>query len=60
MAAFVGSGFKTASAECYRARLATCAACEHHTGVRCRLCGCITAAKARILHERCPAGRWPD
>ena len=59
MAAFVGSGFKTASPERYRSRLAVCAACAHHTGVRCRICGCLTAAKARMLHERCPAGRWP-
>ena len=60
MATFVGSGFKTASPVSYRARLAVCAACEHHTGVRCRLCGCITTAKARMLHERCPMGRWAD
>ena len=60
MATFVGSGFKTASPASYQARLAVCAACEHHTGVRCRLCGCITTAKARMLHERCPIGRWPD
>ena len=31
----------------------------YYTGLRCRICGCITAAKARIHHERCPAGRWP-
>ena len=60
MATFVGTGFKTASPPSYRARLAVCAACEHHTGVRCRLCGCITAANARMLHERCPLGRWPE
>ncbi|WP_422923985.1 DUF6171 family protein [Singulisphaera sp. PoT] len=58
MVTFVGSGFKTATAELYRERLATCATCEFHTGVRCRVCGCITAAKARLLHERCPANRW--
>ena len=59
MAAFVGSGFRMASPESYRARLAVCSACAHHTGLRCRICGCITAAKARIHHERCPASRWP-
>ncbi|WZP01265.1 tetratricopeptide repeat protein (plasmid) [Isosphaeraceae bacterium EP7] len=58
MAAFVGSGFKVAPQEVYHARLAACAGCEHHTGLRCRVCGCITAAKARLGHERCPAGRW--
>ncbi len=59
MAAFIGGGFKTATGDAYRARLAVCSTCEHHTGVRCRVCGCITAAKARLLHERCPTGRWP-
>jgi tetratricopeptide (TPR) repeat protein len=58
MAKFLGSGFKTAPGETYRERLGRCAACEHHTGLRCRLCGCFTASKARLLHERCPIGRW--
>jgi tetratricopeptide (TPR) repeat protein len=58
MAKFVGSGFKTTPLNIYQARLATCAGCEHHTGLRCRDCGCITPAKARLLHERCPVGRW--
>jgi hypothetical protein len=60
MAAFLGSGFKAAPPEIYRARLAACTDCAHHTGVRRRICGCITVAKARLLHERCPAGRWPS
>ncbi|MDR3637873.1 MAG: tetratricopeptide repeat protein [Isosphaeraceae bacterium] len=59
MKAFVGSGFKTASVESYRGRLSVCDACEHHTGIRCRLCGCITVVKAKLNHERCPLGRWP-
>jgi tetratricopeptide (TPR) repeat protein len=60
MATFVGSGFKITSPLSSRARLAACAACDHHTGVRCRLCSTITAAKARMLHERCPLGRWVE
>jgi hypothetical protein len=60
MAKFVGSGFQTAAPTTYRARLAACAGCTHHTGLRCRICGCITGAKARLIHERCPAGRWPS
>lgn len=59
MAKFVGSGLKAATPEARRARLAACAGCEHHTGLRCRVCGCITAAKARMAHEDCPAGKWP-
>jgi len=58
MAAFLGSGFKTAPRETYRDRLSVCASCPHHTGLRCRICGCITSAKAHLLHERCPEGRW--
>lgn len=60
MKAFVGSGFRRTPPEGYRARLAVCSRCEHHTGIRCRLCGCLTAVKAGMLHERCPAGRWPS
>lgn len=60
MAKFVGSGFRTVTGDAYRARLAACATCEHHTGLRCRVCGCVTAAKARLAHEGCPTGRWPS
>jgi tetratricopeptide (TPR) repeat protein len=59
MAKFVGSGFKMASPQTVQIRLRTCTACEHHTGLRCRLCGCFTSAKARMPHEECPIGKWP-
>jgi tetratricopeptide (TPR) repeat protein len=59
MARFVGSGMKTVSPGVRAERLATCSVCEHHTGLRCRLCGCFTAAKAMMPHERCPIGKWP-
>jgi tetratricopeptide (TPR) repeat protein len=59
MAGFAGSGFKMASAEMQRQRLQTCAGCEHHTGVRCQICGCFTNVKSRLLHEDCPIGKWP-
>ncbi|QEH36163.1 hypothetical protein OJF2_47230 [Aquisphaera giovannonii] len=59
MAAFVASGMKATPAEVRDDRLATCRACEHHTGLRCRVCGCFTEAKSRMAHERCPLGRWP-
>lgn len=57
---FVGSGMKTVSAETLEKRLQQCAACKHHTGLRCRICGCFTNLKARLPHEQCPAGQWPD
>jgi tetratricopeptide (TPR) repeat protein len=59
MAKFIGSGLKVTPAQVLHQRLRTCAACEHHTGVRCRLCGCFTNAKARLDHEECPIGKWP-
>ena len=59
MAGFAGSGFKTAPVETQRQRLQTCAVCEHHTGVRCKICGCFTNVKSRMLHEDCPIGKWP-
>ncbi len=58
-AGFAGSGFKTAPVDIQRKRLQTCGACEHHTGVRCRICGCFTNVKSRLLHENCPIGKWP-
>jgi tetratricopeptide (TPR) repeat protein len=59
MANFVGSGFKTTPPEVQKQRLATCASCEHHTGLRCQICGCFTNVKSRLLHEDCPIGKWP-
>ncbi len=58
MAAFLGSGLAKVSPDVRRERLAICSGCEHHTGLRCRLCGCFTAAKTWLPHEECPVGRW--
>jgi hypothetical protein len=58
MAKFLGSGGKTTPAATGAQRLQTCATCEHHTGLRCRLCGCFTNVKVRLLHESCPLGKW--
>lgn len=58
MTAFVGSGFLTVSAATCQERLTLCTTCEHHTGLRCRLCGCFTGTKARLPYERCPVGKW--
>lgn len=58
MASFMASGLKTSSPQVYRDRLAICTTCDQHTGTRCRVCGCITAAKAWLQHERCPFDKW--
>jgi tetratricopeptide (TPR) repeat protein len=59
LAKFVASAGKTVPNETYQQRIQTCAACEHHTGLRCRICGCFTSTKARMAHENCPIGKWP-
>ena len=56
---FVGSGLKAVTPETHRRRVRTCGACEHHTGLRCRVCGCFTNLKTRMAHEDCPIGKWP-
>jgi len=57
-AKFLGGGLKTLPQAARDQRLAVCATCEHHTGVRCRLCGCFTSVKTWLPHERCPMGKW--
>jgi tetratricopeptide (TPR) repeat protein len=59
MAKYLGSGLKPVTAEALQQRLGVCATCEHHTGLRCRVCGCFTRMKALMPHERCPVGKWP-
>jgi tetratricopeptide (TPR) repeat protein len=56
---FVGPEMKTVSAAVQQKRLETCAACPHHTGMRCKLCGCFTSVKSWLRHENCPIGKWP-
>jgi tetratricopeptide (TPR) repeat protein len=60
MMKFIGTGLKAAPADIQRKRMATCQSCEHHTGLRCRICGCFTNVKTRMAHEQCPIGKWPE
>ncbi len=59
MASFVGGGFKTTSTAAQDERQKICSTCEHHTGLRCKICGCFTNLKSRMAHEDCPIGKWP-
>jgi hypothetical protein len=59
MMKFISSGMKTTAADLQKRRMATCQSCEHHTGLRCRVCGCFTNVKTRMAHEQCPIGNWP-
>ena len=58
MAKFASSGFKTVSRDAREERLDVCRKCEQHTGLRCKACGCFTAAKTWLRHEGCPLGKW--
>jgi tetratricopeptide (TPR) repeat protein len=58
LARFLASGLKTVPPSLHQQRVETCRACEHHTGLRCKVCGCFTNAKAWLPHEKCPLGRW--
>ena len=58
LAKFFASGMKRVPSVIYRERLQSCASCPHHTGVRCKICGCFTNLKAWIPHARCPIGNW--
>jgi tetratricopeptide (TPR) repeat protein len=58
MVRFIGSGLKTVPADVHQKRTQTCGGCEHHTGTRCRVCGCFTNVKAWLPHEACPLGKW--
>lgn len=41
-------------------RMSVCKKCPHLTAkLFCERCGCLIVAKARILAEDCPAGKWP-
>jgi len=55
---FLAAGLKTLPKETIEKRLESCAACPHHTGVRCKVCGCFTKVKARLPHEKCPLAKW--
>jgi Family of unknown function (DUF6171) len=59
MMKYIGSGLKATPADIQQKRIATCQGCEHHTGLRCRICGCFTNVKTRMAHEQCPIGKWP-
>jgi tetratricopeptide (TPR) repeat protein len=60
LATYLASGLKTVAPVIHQKRVETCATCEHHTGLRCKLCGCFTNTKAWLPHERCPIDKWPS
>lgn len=39
-------------------RLAICDRCPKRKGYFCSVCGCVLAAKAEVISESCPDGKW--
>lgn len=56
MVRWAKKGFKTVSQEVYMKRIKICSKC--HGGWRCPHCGCFIKAKAALLTEKCPEGKW--
>lgn len=58
---FAKKGMPLVSKSMYKERVEACEACEHRKNIKCGLCGCIIAAKARMETSDCPdrPSRWP-
>jgi hypothetical protein len=56
---YVASGLASASAELVEARLNVCSLCPQRNDVRCGMCGCFLAEKAKIKNADCPLALWP-
>ena len=58
------NGFRTVLPDQLEGRMTICRSCpkwdaDAYAGTgRCQICGCSTAAKLRLSHEKCPEGRW--
>jgi hypothetical protein len=53
------SGRKPTVDEPTRARrLATCKSCPYYRNGKCKICGCITKYKIKLLASYCPEGHW--
>tara|TARA_R110000744_G_scaffold318159_1_gene424676 strand:- start:174 stop:413 length:240 start_codon:yes stop_codon:yes gene_type:complete len=58
---FAKKGMPLVSKPVYKERLEACEICPHRKSIKCGLCGCIIAAKARMETTDCPdtPSRWP-
>ena len=59
---FAKQGMPIVSKNQYRERVEACETCPHRKNIKCGLCGCIIAAKARMETTNCPdtPSRWPE
>jgi hypothetical protein len=49
-----------ATKEISEKRFFECKKCEHLKIGFCKQCGCLMAAKTKILSAQCPLGKWQD
>ena len=59
---FAKKGMPIVSKTMYKERIESCESCKHRKNIKCGLCGCIIAAKARMETSNCPdiPSRWPE
>ncbi len=62
----IATGKLIASLDVRKGRMAACTECPHFLmpdgalGARCAVCGCFLQAKAALITEDCPEGKWPE
>jgi hypothetical protein len=62
----ITTGKLIASLDVRKGRMASCTECPHFLmpdgalGARCAVCGCFLQAKAALITEDCPEGKWPE
>ena len=62
----IATGKLIASLDVRKGRMAACTECPHFLmpdgalGARCAVCGCFLQAKAALITENCPKGKWPE
>jgi len=62
----IATGKLIASLDVRKGRMAACTECTHFLmpdgalGARCAVCGCFLQAKAALITEDCPKGKWPE
>jgi len=58
---FAKRGMPLVSKPMYKERIEACEKCEHRKNIKCGLCGCIVAVKARMETADCPntPSKWP-
>jgi len=62
----IATGKLIASLDVRKARMAACTECPHFLasdgvlGARLAVCGCFLQAKAALITDDCPKGKWPE